>query len=105
MSKPDLAPPRQQWTHIDAYIGGLARKRTARRSRVSTARTQPESPSLMLSTLPFAALIAVLGMLTVVFAVAAWPASQLGARPAAAAEREVGKAEPGWFDEAKKEMR
>ena len=109
MSKPDLVPtaappPAQRWTHIDQYLRGLARRRTARRSRQPGARTEPEAPQLLLSTLPFAVLIAVLGLLIVAFAIAAWPASQPNAKPRAAAP-EQGTAAPGWLDEAKKEMR
>jgi hypothetical protein len=105
MSKPDLARPSERWTHIEEYLAGLARRRTARRSRLPTERTQPEAPSLILSTLPFAALICVLGILVLVFAVTAWPASQPRTEAHAAAESERGTAAPGWFDEAKKEMR
>ena len=104
MSKPDLAPPKERWTHIDEYLRALARRRTARRSRGPRQRTEPESPSAILSTLPFATLISVLGLLVIVFAVAALPGGQ-SAPSAAPAKREIGNAAPGWFDEAKKEMR
>lgn len=109
MSKPDLArpaapPPAQRWTHIDQYLGGLARRRTARRSRRSRARTQPEAPNLLLSTLPFAALISVLGVLIIAFAIAAWPGSAPDVTPRAAPPQ-AGTAAPGWLDQAKKDMR
>ena len=99
-----LAPPEERWTHIEEYLGAMARRRTARRSRRPPARTEPESPRLLLSTLPFAALISVLALLVVVFAVAAWPGSSRNP-PTRAAPSEQGTASPGWFDEAKKEMR
>lgn len=105
MSKPDLAPPEERWTRIDEYLGALARRRTARRSRAPRERTEPEAPSLMLSTLPFAALIGVLGLLVVAFAIAAWPASQPRPGPPKAEQAEPGKASPGWFERARKEMR
>ena len=110
MSKPDLAPPAapppaQRWTHIDQYLSGLARRRTARRSRrAPQARTQPEAPQLLLSTLPFAALISVLGMLIVAFAIAAWPGRAPEVAPRAAPDQ-PGTAAAGWLDQAKKDMR
>ncbi|HEU5481709.1 MAG TPA: hypothetical protein VFU80_01275, partial [Sphingomicrobium sp.] len=67
-------------------------------------RSEPEAPSLILSTLPFAVLIAVLGLFVIVFAVAAWPPSQPRVEPQPA-ERQPGTAAPGWFEEAKREMR
>lgn len=110
MSKPDLAPPAapppaQRWTHIDEYLGGLARRRTARRSRQPGPRTQPEAPLLLLSTLPFAALMSFFAMLIVVFAVAAWPGPQRDVKPPRTAAFQHGTAAPGWLDEARKEMR
>ena len=109
MSKPDLAPPAapapaHRWTHIDQYLGGLARRRTARRLRRPQARTQPEVPNLLLSTLPFAALMSVLGVLIVAFAVAAWPGSAPDVTPKAASSQ-PGTAAPGWLDQAKRDMR
>ena len=107
MDKPDLAAPQERWTRIDEYLGALARRRTARRSRRrSAARTQPEVPQLMLSTLPFAALMSVMAILVVAFMFAALPGSYPKARPSAAAQQqERGTAKPGWFDSAKREFR
>jgi hypothetical protein len=107
MSRPDLAPPQERWTHIEEYLGALARRRTARRSRRTRSgeRTEPEAPSLVLSTLPFAVLMVFMGLMIVAFAVAAWPPSQRGIDPPDGAQSERGTARPGWFDEAKKEMR
>lgn len=59
---------------------------------------------MLLSTLPFAALIAVLGMLMVAIAVTAWPASQPSFEPKSA-DAELGTAAPGWFEEARKDFR
>ena len=107
MDKPDLAmAPARDWTRIDAYFGALARRRTARRAAMAPARTEPEGAHFLLSTLPFAALIGVLGLLIVAFAVAAFPGSQPVFEPArASVAHEAGTAPKGWFDEAKKEFR
>ena len=101
--EPHLAGPAERWIRIDAYLGGL-RSRIVRRSHRIAARTEPEAPRLMLSTLPFAVLIAVLGLLIVAFAIAAFPPSQPRFEPPLA-KKELGTAAPGWFDEAKKEFR
>ncbi len=106
MSKHDIArPTAQRWTRIDDYAAGLARARNARRPRRKLVRTEPESPALILSTLPFAALIAVFAVLTVVFAIAAWPGRELPKPQIQAEQHELGTAPRGWFDEAKKEFR
>jgi hypothetical protein len=104
MSKSGVAPPQSKWTRAEAYLGGLALRRSARRARRLGARSEPEAPRLILSTIPFAVLIAVLGLLIVAFAVAAWPGSQPDFKEKVA-QKELGTAQPGWFDEAKKEMR
>lgn len=106
MSKRDLAPPAEQrWTRIEDYAAGLARLRHARRARKASVRTHPETPNLMLSTVPFAALIAVMAVLIVVFAVAAWPGRPVPQAAPAPQQRELGTAPKGWFEEAKKEFR
>ncbi|MGN6156195.1 MAG: hypothetical protein ACTHN4_10760 [Sphingomicrobium sp.] len=105
MDKPDLAAAKAaRWTRIDTYIEALARRGTARRRRLMAARTQPETPRLMLSTLPFVATMLVLAVLIVLFAVVAWPGSQpqFHSKPQA---RELGTAQRGWFQEAQKEFR
>jgi hypothetical protein len=104
MSKPGVAQSQSKWTRAEAYLGGLALRRLARRARRLGARSEPEAPRLILSTIPFAALIAVLGLLIVAFAITAWPGSQPETRERVA-QKEVGTAQPGWFDEAKKEMK
>ena len=104
MSKSGVAPAQSKWTRAEAYLGGLALRRTARRSRRYGARSEPEAPRLILSTIPFAVLIAVLGLLIVAFAITAWPGSQPDYKQRVA-PKELGTAQPGWFEEAKKEMR
>ena len=102
--KGDLAPARESWTRLDAYLASLARRRTARRSRTPGPRTEPEAPRFLLSTLPFLVLIAGLAVLSVAIAIAAWPARQ----PQLAVNKpahELGTAPKGWFQEAQKEFR
>jgi hypothetical protein len=104
-NKGELAPPEpRRWTRADDYLGAMARRRTARRSRESSPRTQPEAPRLLLSTIPFLALIAALAILTVGIMVVAWPGGQpqVAQQPA---QKEQGVAAKGWFQEAEKEFR
>jgi len=105
-NKGDLAPSEsQQWTRPDEYLGALARRRTERKKREPRLkRTQPEAPRLLLSTLPFLALLVTLGALAVAIMIAAWPGGQPQPRPRAA-EHQQGIAAKGWFQEAEKEMR
>jgi hypothetical protein len=105
MDKPDLAAANaRRWTRIDTYMEALARRGAARRRRQIAARTEPETPRLMLSTVPFIATMSVLAVLIVLFAVAAWPASQPEFRPKPV-QKEMGTAQRGWFQEAQKEFR
>ena len=108
-SKEELAPPSAAdgWTRPGAYFEALARRRTARRKRdpEAGARTQPESPRLLLSTLPFIALIAALGLLTVAIMVAAWPGRPERHPPARQQQHEQGVAAKGWYQKAKREFR
>ena len=105
-NKGELAPPEpRRWTRADDYLGALARRRTARRKRESTSRTEPESPRLLLSTIPFLALIAALAILAVGIMVIAWPGSQPRPVQTASAQHEQGVAGRGWFQEAQKEFR
>jgi hypothetical protein len=82
----------------------MASRRTARRRRQPNPRTQPEAPRLLLSTIPFLALIAALGVLGVAIMVAAWPGSQPAPRPKPA-QHELGVAPKGWLQEAEKQFR
>jgi hypothetical protein len=105
MDKPDLAAANaRRWTRIDTYMEALARRGAARRRRHIAARTEPETPRLMLSTVPFIATMFVLAVLFVLFAVAAWPASQPEFR-SKPVQKEMGTAQRGWFQEAQKEFR
>jgi hypothetical protein len=82
----------------------MARRRTARRQRGPKPRTQPEAPRLLLSTIPFLALIAALAILAVAIMIVAWPGSQ--PQPAhRPVQHEQGVAPKGWFQEAEKDFR
>jgi hypothetical protein len=81
----------------------MARKRSFRRAREEKGRTQPESPRLLLSTLPFLALMTLLAVLVIAIAIIAFPGSQPQRKPQQAA-REQGLAQRGWFQEAQKQF-
>jgi hypothetical protein len=106
MEKPGLSESASaKWTHPDEYVAAMARKRTARRTREGNSRrTQPEAPSLWLSTLPYVALIAVLAVLTVAIALVAFPGSQPPPRQPRLVVAEPGVAQKGWFEHAEREF-
>jgi hypothetical protein len=96
--------PGAAWTRPDAYIGALARNRRFRRARAERPRTQPVSPQLWLSTIPFAAILAVLAVLAVAIIVAAFPGKQTAAPKPQSAAHERGVAQRGWLQEAQKQF-
>lgn len=96
--------PVGKWTRPDDYIEALAFRRTFRRRRGGRARTEPESPRLLLSTLPFLALLALLGILAVAIMIAAFPGTQPEAKAPPAPARQQGVAAKGWFQEAQREF-
>ena len=107
MKKDGLAPPppARAWTRIDDYLVHMRRRdAAARRRRRLEPRTEPESPRFMLSTFPFAALLVVFAVMTVVIMVAAWPGRERPV-PSRPAVHEVGTAAKGWFQEARRDMR
>ncbi len=95
----------ESWTRPDAYIGAMARKRSYRKAREAMPRTQPAAPRPWLSTVPFAAILAVLAILAAAIIFVAFPGAQPAPRPKPATAREQGVAQRGWFQEAQKEMR
>jgi anti-sigma factor RsiW len=104
-NKGELAPPEPlRWTRADDYLGVMARRRTARRQRERGPRTQPESPRLLLSTIPFLALIGALAILAVGIMIIAWPGNQPQPAPKPV-PHEQGVAAKGWFQEAEKDFR
>jgi hypothetical protein len=99
-----IPPPPRAWTRAEDYIGAMARKRTFRRARRERPRTEPERPALLLSTLPFLALMGLLAVLAVAIMVVAFPGSHQQHKPQQVAQREQGVAQRGWLQEAQKEM-
>lgn len=95
--------PAGKWTRPDDYIEALALKRTFRRKRGGQGRTEPESPRLLLSTVPFLALLGLLAVLAVAIMVAAFPGTQPNAKVPPPA-RQQGVAAKGWFEEAQREF-
>ena len=93
----------EAWTKPDAYIEALAFKRTFRRARRGKPRTEPETPRLFLSTIPFLVLLGLLAILAIAIAVIAFPGNQPRPRPKPPAVQQ-GVAQRGWFQEAQKEM-
>lgn len=97
--------PAGKWTQPEVYLGAMARKRRFRRSGHRDGRSQPDSPRLLLSTVPFAALLALLAVLAVAIMVIAFPGSQPQQSPAQLAQHQQGVAAKGWFQEAQREFR
>ena len=95
--------PAGRWTRTEDYLGAMARKRTFRRGR-RRDRTQPEAPQMLLSTLPFLALLLLLGVLAVGIMVAAFPGTQPHENAPQLARKEQGFAPRGWLQEAQKEF-
>jgi hypothetical protein len=59
---------------------------------------------MLLSTLPFLALLALLGVLAVAIMVIAFPGAQPQQKPPQVAQKEQGVAGKGWFQEAQKDF-
>jgi hypothetical protein len=105
-NKGELARPEsERWVCADDYLGALARRRTERKKREpGLTRTQPEAPRLLLSTLPFLALLGALAVLAVAIMIVAWPGSQ-PRRVAQPIAHQQGVAAKGWMQDAEKEFR
>lgn len=107
MDLPRLSTPAsRRWTRPDDYVEGLVRRRTSRKGyRRPRQRTEPEAPRMLLSTVPFVALLGALAMLGVAIMIAAWPGGQPQSHQQQPVQHERGIAAKGWFQEAQKEMR
>jgi ABC-type uncharacterized transport system YnjBCD permease subunit len=93
-----------KWTRPEDYLGAMARKRTFRRTRRRDGRSEPDSPRLLLSTVPFLALLGLLGVLAVAIMVMAFPGSQPQQKTPQLAQREQGVAPRGWLQEAQRQF-
>jgi hypothetical protein len=96
--------PGASWTRPEAYIGALARKRSYRNARDDRPRSQPMRSRPSLSTLPFAAILALLAILAVATMIVAFPGNQPVSKPARAPAHEQGVAPRGWLQEAQKQF-
>ena len=97
--------PDGRWTRPEDYLGAMARKRTFRRTRLRRdGPSEPDSPRLLLSTVPFMALLGLLGVLAVAIMIIAFPGSQPQPKAPPLAQREQGVAPKGWFQEAQREF-
>lgn len=83
----------------------MARKRSFRRTFREKPRTQPDQPRILLSTVPFLAVIGLLAVLAVAIMIVAFPGTQPQQKVRQVAAREQGVAERGWFQEAQKQFR
>jgi hypothetical protein len=100
------APAARKWTRPDAYVEALIRRRNSRRTRrPPRQRTEPETPRLLLSTVPFLVLLAALAVLSVAIMITAWPGRDRQPRPQKVVQLERGVAQRGWFEEAEKQFR
>lgn len=96
--------PAGKWTRPEDYLEAMARKRTFRRGIRRRGRTEPEAPTLLLSTIPFLALLALLAVLVVSITIAAFPGTQRPERASQIPLKEQGVAARGWFQEAQREF-
>ena len=105
MKRPGVTEsPAGKWTRPDDYLEALARKRTFRKGRRPRARTEPEAPALLLSTLPFLALLALMAVLAFGIMIAAFPGSQPQVKAPPPVPKERGVAQKGWLQEAQREF-
>lgn len=96
--------PAGRWTRPEDYLGAMARKRSFRRQHPRRERTEPETARLLLSTVPFVALLALLAVLAVAIMITAFPGSQPIIRSPQMGPPEQGVAQKGWFQEAQREF-
>ena len=96
--------PADRWTRPEDYLGALACKRSFRQRWRRSDRGEAESARLMLSTIPFVALLSLLGILAVAIMVTAFPGNQPLVKAAELPQHEEGVAQKGWFQEAQREF-
>ena len=93
-----------KWTRPEAYVEALARQRHSRRTSRARLRTQPETPRLLLSTVPFVAIIGFLAILGFAIMMMAMPTAHSPHRPERQVARQEGVAARGWLQEARKDF-
>ena len=93
-----------KWTRPEAYVESLARQRHSRRASRARLRTEPETPRLLLSTVPFMALIGLLAVVAFAIILMAMPGSAPQTRHPQAAAHQQGVAERGWLQKAQKDF-
>lgn len=96
--------PAGRWTRPEDYLGALAHKRSFRQRWRRRERGEAEASRLLLSTVPFAALLSLLGILAVAIMVTAFPGSQPVVKAAPPPQQEQGVAQKGWFQKAEREF-
>ena len=96
--------PAGKWTRPEDYLGAMARKRSFRRERRVGDRTESEGQRMLLSTIPFLALIGLLAVLAVAIMILAFPGAQPQEKPPQIAQKEQGVAARGWFQEAQRQF-
>jgi hypothetical protein len=94
-----------KWTRPEDYVEALARQRKSRRASKALPRTQPEAPRLLMSTVPFVAIIAFLAILGFTIMMMAMPRAHPRTEvQRAAAPKQTGVAARGWLQEARKDF-
>jgi hypothetical protein len=103
MKKEGLAPPSatRNWTRIEAYLRPMRRPKPR---VLLPSRTQPEKPSVLLTTLPFAALLVGFFIMSITIAFAAWPGSQQEIAAPIPRGHETGFVPKGWLQEAQRDF-
>jgi hypothetical protein len=96
------APAARRWTRADDYVEAFGRSRSFGRRR--SERTESETQRLLLSTIPFLALLAALVVLSVAIMVTALRGQEAQPVPGKAQPHERGIAQRGWFEEARKQF-
>ena len=96
--------PAGRWTRPEDYLGALARKRSFRQRWRPSENVEAETSRLLLSTVPFVALLSLLGILAVGIMVLAFPGSQPQVKPPPLPQHELGVAQKGWLQEAEREF-
>jgi len=94
-----------RWTRAEDYVAALARRRSARHNRGEIGPGSPDALRSVSSTLPFLSLLVLLGILAVSIMVVAFPGNQPRHQPNPPDSHELGTANRGWFQEARKQFR